>query len=187
MNVVDKALATQIANIEKKTGKSLAELVKTGWRPKRTIKFALWDGEEAGLGMGRQRPVERVDAGGARRHVGAGVGVGVGMGVGVTLLLSSSQAAPSITTERATARLVDARFSFMRPPDGKPHPRVVDSSRALDLPSVVPAECTRARNQAASRRHCRSQGDRPSPSLRSRLQDQCRDVDAPAPEARDLS
>jgi hypothetical protein len=28
MNVVDKALATQIANIEKKTGKSLAELVK---------------------------------------------------------------------------------------------------------------------------------------------------------------
>ena len=28
MNVVDKALATQIANIEKKTGKSLADLVK---------------------------------------------------------------------------------------------------------------------------------------------------------------
>jgi len=28
MNVVDKALATQVANIEKKTGKSLAELVK---------------------------------------------------------------------------------------------------------------------------------------------------------------
>ncbi len=28
MNVVDQALATQIANIEKKTGKSLAELTK---------------------------------------------------------------------------------------------------------------------------------------------------------------
>ena len=28
MNVVDKAIATQIANIEKKTGKSLAELTR---------------------------------------------------------------------------------------------------------------------------------------------------------------
>ncbi|MEP7367052.1 MAG: M28 family peptidase [Acidobacteriota bacterium] len=31
------------------SARSLAELVKTGWRPKRTIKFALWDGEEFGL------------------------------------------------------------------------------------------------------------------------------------------
>jgi N-acetylated-alpha-linked acidic dipeptidase len=31
------------------TARTLAELYKTGWRPKRTIKFALWDGEEFGL------------------------------------------------------------------------------------------------------------------------------------------
>jgi N-acetylated-alpha-linked acidic dipeptidase len=29
--------------------RALSELVKEGWRPKRTIKFALWDGEEFGL------------------------------------------------------------------------------------------------------------------------------------------
>jgi N-acetylated-alpha-linked acidic dipeptidase len=31
------------------TGRSLSELRKTGWTPKRTIKLALWDGEEFGL------------------------------------------------------------------------------------------------------------------------------------------
>jgi len=31
------------------SARSLAELMKSGWRPKRTIKFALWDGEEFGL------------------------------------------------------------------------------------------------------------------------------------------
>lgn len=31
------------------TARTLAELKKTGWRPKRTIKLALWDGEEFGL------------------------------------------------------------------------------------------------------------------------------------------
>jgi N-acetylated-alpha-linked acidic dipeptidase len=31
------------------TARSLAELYQGGWRPKRTIKFALWDGEEFGL------------------------------------------------------------------------------------------------------------------------------------------
>ena len=31
------------------TARGLAELLKTGWRPKRTIILALWDGEEWGL------------------------------------------------------------------------------------------------------------------------------------------
>ncbi len=31
------------------TARSLAVLMKTGWRPKRTLVFALWDGEEWGL------------------------------------------------------------------------------------------------------------------------------------------
>lgn len=31
------------------TARSFAELVKTGWRPRRTLVFALWDGEEWGL------------------------------------------------------------------------------------------------------------------------------------------
>ena len=31
------------------TGRGLAELLKSGWRPKRTIVLALWDGEEWGL------------------------------------------------------------------------------------------------------------------------------------------
>src|SRR6185503_3897260 len=31
------------------TARSLAELYKSGWRPKRTIKLALWDAEEFGL------------------------------------------------------------------------------------------------------------------------------------------
>ncbi|HZN27129.1 MAG TPA: M28 family metallopeptidase [Burkholderiales bacterium] len=31
------------------TARALAELSKSGWRPRRTIRFALWDGEEFGL------------------------------------------------------------------------------------------------------------------------------------------
>jgi N-acetylated-alpha-linked acidic dipeptidase len=37
----------QVALME--TGRGLAELLKTGWRPKRTIILAAWDGEEWGL------------------------------------------------------------------------------------------------------------------------------------------
>jgi len=40
------------------TARSLAELTKSGWRPKRTIKFALWDGEEFGL-LGSTEWVEK--------------------------------------------------------------------------------------------------------------------------------
>lgn len=40
-------LSSNVAITE--AGKSLAELLKTGWKPKRTIKLASWDGEEAGL------------------------------------------------------------------------------------------------------------------------------------------
>lgn len=40
------------------TARSLGELVKTGWKPKRTIKLALWDGEEFGL-LGSTEWVEK--------------------------------------------------------------------------------------------------------------------------------
>ena len=54
MNVVDKALATQIANIEKKTGKSLADLVKlvksSGLARHGEIRD--WLKKELGLGHG---------------------------------------------------------------------------------------------------------------------------------------
>ena len=40
------------------TGRTLAELVKQGWKPKRTIKLALWDGEEWGL-LGSTEWVEK--------------------------------------------------------------------------------------------------------------------------------
>ncbi|HYO81965.1 MAG TPA: M28 family peptidase [Bryobacteraceae bacterium] len=40
------------------TGRALGELLKTGWRPKRTIVLALWDGEEFGL-MGSTEYVEK--------------------------------------------------------------------------------------------------------------------------------
>ncbi|HYI96033.1 MAG TPA: M28 family peptidase [Bryobacteraceae bacterium] len=43
------------------TARSLAELRKTGWQPKRTIKFALWDAEEFGL-MGSTEWVEKHEA-----------------------------------------------------------------------------------------------------------------------------
>lgn len=37
------------ASVLLETARTLAELGKTGWRPRRTIKLALWDGEEFGL------------------------------------------------------------------------------------------------------------------------------------------
>ena len=40
------------------TARSLAGLTQTGWKPKRTIKFALWDGEEFGL-LGSTEWVEK--------------------------------------------------------------------------------------------------------------------------------
>lgn len=40
------------------TGRALAEMVKQGWKPKRTIKLALWDGEEFGL-LGSTEWVEK--------------------------------------------------------------------------------------------------------------------------------
>ncbi len=40
------------------TARAFAELKKEGWRPKRTIKFALWDGEEFGL-LGSTEWVEK--------------------------------------------------------------------------------------------------------------------------------
>ena len=43
------------------TARSLAELRKTGWQPKRTIKLALWDAEEFGL-VGSTEWVEKHEA-----------------------------------------------------------------------------------------------------------------------------
>jgi N-acetylated-alpha-linked acidic dipeptidase len=43
----DDPISGAVALME--TGRGLAELLKTGWRPKRTIILALWDGEEWGL------------------------------------------------------------------------------------------------------------------------------------------
>lgn len=40
------------------SGRALAQLVKEGWRPKRTVKLALWDGEEFGL-LGSTEWVEK--------------------------------------------------------------------------------------------------------------------------------
>ncbi len=39
--------STAVATLE--MARAFAELVKTGWRPQRTLMFALWDGEEWGL------------------------------------------------------------------------------------------------------------------------------------------
>ncbi len=47
VNGADDPTSGAVALME--TGRGLAELVKTGWRPKRTIVLALWDGEEWGL------------------------------------------------------------------------------------------------------------------------------------------
>ena len=43
------------------TARTLSELMKTGWRPKRTIKLALWDAEEFGL-IGSTEWVEKHEA-----------------------------------------------------------------------------------------------------------------------------
>jgi N-acetylated-alpha-linked acidic dipeptidase len=43
------------------TARTLSELLKTGWKPKRTIKLALWDGEEFGL-LGSTEWVEKHEA-----------------------------------------------------------------------------------------------------------------------------
>lgn len=43
----DDPLSGQVALLEE--AKSLAMMVKTGWRPKRTIVYCSWDGEEPGL------------------------------------------------------------------------------------------------------------------------------------------
>ncbi len=43
------------------TARGLGELLKTGWRPSRTIKLALWDGEEWGL-LGSTEWAEKHDA-----------------------------------------------------------------------------------------------------------------------------
>ncbi|MBV8896488.1 MAG: M28 family peptidase, partial [Acidobacteriaceae bacterium] len=47
VNGADDPISGAVALLE--TARSLAELQKQGWKPKRTIKIALWDGEEFGL------------------------------------------------------------------------------------------------------------------------------------------
>jgi N-acetylated-alpha-linked acidic dipeptidase len=47
VNGADDPISGAVALME--TGRGLAELLKTGWRPKRTLILALWDGEEWGL------------------------------------------------------------------------------------------------------------------------------------------
>ncbi|MGI8786407.1 MAG: M28 family metallopeptidase [Pyrinomonadaceae bacterium] len=47
VNGADDPLSGQVALLEEARG--VSELVKTGWRPKRTIVFCAWDGEEPGL------------------------------------------------------------------------------------------------------------------------------------------
>ena len=47
VNGADDPISGAVALME--TGRGLAELLKGGWRPKRTIILALWDGEEWGL------------------------------------------------------------------------------------------------------------------------------------------
>ena len=47
VNGADDPTSGAVALME--TARGLAELLKTGWRPKRTIVLALWDGEEWGL------------------------------------------------------------------------------------------------------------------------------------------
>ena len=49
------------------TARGLGELLKTGWRPKRTIILASWDGEEWGL-LGSTEWAEKHAAGAARRR-----------------------------------------------------------------------------------------------------------------------
>jgi N-acetylated-alpha-linked acidic dipeptidase len=47
VNGADDPISGAVALME--TARGLSELLKTGWRPKRTIILALWDGEEWGL------------------------------------------------------------------------------------------------------------------------------------------
>ncbi len=47
VNGAQDPLSGQISLLEE--ARALGELVKTGWRPKRTIVYAAWDGEEPGL------------------------------------------------------------------------------------------------------------------------------------------
>lgn len=47
VNGADDPTSGAVALME--TGRALSDLLKTGWRPKRTIILALWDGEEWGL------------------------------------------------------------------------------------------------------------------------------------------
>jgi N-acetylated-alpha-linked acidic dipeptidase len=47
VNGASDPLSGQVAQLEE--AKAIAELAKSGWRPKRTIQFAAWDGEEEGL------------------------------------------------------------------------------------------------------------------------------------------
>jgi N-acetylated-alpha-linked acidic dipeptidase len=47
VNGAQDPTSTAITTLE--TARAFAELVKTGWRPQRTLIFALWDGEEWGL------------------------------------------------------------------------------------------------------------------------------------------
>ena len=56
VNGADDPVSGAVALLE--TARSLATLQKQGWRPKRTIKIALWDGEEFGL-LGSTEWVEK--------------------------------------------------------------------------------------------------------------------------------
>ena len=47
VNGAGDPLSGQAAMLEE--ARSIGELVKTGWKPKRTLVFAAWDGEEPGL------------------------------------------------------------------------------------------------------------------------------------------
>jgi N-acetylated-alpha-linked acidic dipeptidase len=47
VNGAEDPISGQVAMLEE--AKAIGELAKTGWRPKRTIIFAAWDGEEEGL------------------------------------------------------------------------------------------------------------------------------------------
>jgi len=47
VNGAEDPLSGQVAMLEE--AKGIADLAKTGWRPKRTIIYASWDGEEEGL------------------------------------------------------------------------------------------------------------------------------------------
>ena len=47
VNGADDPTSGQVAMMEE--ARSIAELTKTGWKPKRTIVYAAWDGEEQGL------------------------------------------------------------------------------------------------------------------------------------------